>query len=200
VVRGTFPPECGEDTVAWKGKVEIEPTSLMKDTTVRLVAVDPVTRVTNQPSFKPAEGEDLERLRTGALKVLADSAEPLPIRQRLADVEGWHLSYPGTGKMLAGTFKADAARGNHSVSLFLLVATSQLNGKLTGFSQALLAFNRATEPNREEVLLYDVIDLDGDSVPELVAESRRYEGTNYKIYGYRNGRWSVLYESPYSGC
>ena len=121
VVRGLFPPECGIDTVAWMAKVEIDPASLMRDTTLRLVAVDPGTSVGNRALFKASVRAEIERLRK-------------------------------------------------------------------------------TSGNGERIVLYDVLDLDGDSVPELLVEAHSYEGFVYKTYSRRNGSWSAIYESPYYGC
>lgn len=48
-------------------------------------------------------------------------------------------------------------------------------------------------------ILLSKVDIDGDRIPELVYESKDWEGTFYVIYSKKNGRWKLVHEGGYDG-
>lgn len=46
---------------------------------------------------------------------------------------------------------------------------------------------------------FDRLDLDGDSVPELIFQVGQYEGVNYQIWSRKGGQWKPVYQGGYVG-
>ncbi|MET4731181.1 hypothetical protein ABIE09_005005 [Lysobacter enzymogenes] len=46
---------------------------------------------------------------------------------------------------------------------------------------------------------FERLDLDGDSVPELIFQVGQYEGVNYQIWSRKSGQWKRVYQGGYVG-
>jgi len=46
---------------------------------------------------------------------------------------------------------------------------------------------------------FDRLDLDGDSVPELIFQVGQYEGVDYQIWSRKSGQWKKVYQGGYVG-
>ena len=61
-------------------------------------------------------------------------------------------------------------------------------------------FHTGSESTLETQDLVDLIDIDGDGTPEIVAQVEGYESVGYHIYQRKQGRWVDFYEQVASGC
>jgi hypothetical protein len=61
-------------------------------------------------------------------------------------------------------------------------------------------YHKGTEETYEDRSLVDVVDLDGDHIAEVIAESSFYESNDYVIYKRQAGTWRPIYEGGGGGC
>ncbi len=61
-------------------------------------------------------------------------------------------------------------------------------------------FHTGSDESRETLDLVDVLDMDGDGVPEIVTEDGGYEDVSYHVYRKENGTWVDYFENAGGGC
>lgn len=96
---------------------------------------------------------------------------------------------------LIGTFQMRDAK-YISYDLFVIFEATSAGNYKAGLSW----YNKGDEENYESRRLVDAVDLDGDHVAEVIAESSYYESNDYKIYKRHGVNWRPIYTGGGGGC
>jgi hypothetical protein len=103
----------------------------------------------------------------------------------------------GPDVVAAGYVQKDAA-GYHTNSLFV-IGQSRADTFLVDH----LWSKDITNPYGTDIQVrqpLDVIDLDGDGMPELVTKTSHYEWVTYQVYAWDGGQWAEMYDGFGGGC
>ena len=68
------------------------------------------------------------------------------------------------------------------------------------YSSTYTWYHSGSDASLEERDLVDILDLDGDGIPEIVIQSNGYEDTGYDIYKKSTTGWDEIFEASASGC
>ena len=101
--------------------------------------------------------------------------------------------------VLTATFGADSSTENETIwrlDAFLIADSTR-----AGYAPSLVWKNESGETDVAVITFADVLDIDGDGIPEIIAKGHYYESTDYLIY-HRNAAlgWALVYHGGWAGC
>ena len=96
----------------------------------------------------------------------------------------------------------DKSLPKHELHRLFLIATADGAGHYrTGYVWYFYFADGMSENQTEDMRLVDTLDLDEDSVDEVITSTILYEGNQYQILKRgRNGKWTIVYRGGGSGC
>lgn len=104
--------------------------------------------------------------------------------------------------MIIGSFVADqqikqGGYDNVNTHAVFLIAEKNKSGV---FEVKYSWFHSGIEADVEMQDLVDVLDIDGDGMPEIITQFGYYEAVEYHVYKKKDGRWEDIYKQFGSGC
>ena len=159
---------------------------------IQALATDADNLARPSRSRRPASKEE----RDAALKVATDSFRTHGIPQEeLGNVAVVNLTATnldgGPNDELIGTFHVAVGELDHT--LFCI-----LEKKGDSYDAPVSEFHAAQDPggaDRQEEVLVDRVDIDGDGTAEVVTVVRGSESSGYRIYSKKNGHWQPIYHT-----
>jgi hypothetical protein len=129
-------------------------------------------------------------IRLGSPRSAADTAQLL---------DGWTIEDTLTNRRwLAGGFRAASANDSGLVTVYSAFALLEIE---RGVSRLALRWtNTALDDDAQTRVPVDIIDLDGDGVPELITRTTYSESWDYQIFRRRQTGWVLWVSGGGGGC
>ncbi|CAB1367541.1 hypothetical protein [Denitratisoma oestradiolicum] len=107
-----------------------------------------------------------------------------------------------TESLLIGSFVASYPRREADYDLWVTHAAFFVAEKAVDalYKPTLTWFHTGEEASVETQDLVDILDIDGDGVPEIITQFGYYEAVEYHVYRKAKGKWGDFYKQFGAGC
>ncbi|QWP76715.1 hypothetical protein J5226_24600 [Lysobacter sp. K5869] len=194
--------------VSGEALVRIAPATARSDDARGLAANFPATAAKPAVAAVPAAARKAaeEALRAGLRQQKVERAQieralkAKPDHERDLGLEIHSFEAGGAGPVTVATVIWNLPPAGPDMSDTSVAATAIVEGDGKGGYRVVGSQNASNAGDGLETpRFFDRLDLDGDSVPELIFQVGQYEGVSYQIWTRKSGQWKSVYQGGYVG-